>query len=155
MCWQYCFTELRNVLPIFSRLLHVAASVTTEMRLGEGRGGALRSPDITWCFVRGVAHIWSHAHMETGKNSALRDSSYWIAMIFHFRPYFASLRAFQVFNVTAVRRLFALDSEVWRRSWLFRRHFKTSKMKVQEIQWQVNSLHKEYTQRKEFIQGCW
>jgi len=134
MCWHHCFTELRNALPIFSRLFHVAASVETEMRLREGRGGALRSPDITWCFVRGVAHIWLHAHMETGKNSALRDSSYWIVTIFHFRPYFASLRVFQVFSATAVRRLrlFAVGSEVWRRIWPFRRHFNTSKMKVQE-----------------------
>jgi hypothetical protein len=155
MFWHHCFIELTNVLPIFSRLFHVAASVATEMGLGEGRGGALRSPNITWCFVRGVAHIWSHAQMETGKNSALRDSSYWIVMIFHFRPYFASLRAFQVFIATVVRRLrvFALDSEIWRRSWPFRRHFITSEMKVQEIKWQVNSLHKEYTHRKEFIEG--
>lgn len=92
--------------------------------------------------------------METGKNSALRDSSYWIVTIFHFRPYFASLGAFQVFNATAVRRwVFALNSEVWRRSWPFRRHFNTSKMKVQEILWQVISLHKEYTYRKEFVEG--
>jgi len=134
-CWHHCFTELGNVLSIFSRLFHVAASVATEMMLGEGRGGALSSPDITWCFVRGVAHIWLQAHMETGKNSALRDSSYWIVTIFHFRSYFASLRGFQVFNTTAVRRLrlFVVDSEVWHRSCPFRRHFDTSKMKVQEI----------------------
>jgi hypothetical protein len=110
-------------------------SFATETRLGGGRGGALRSPDITWCFVHGVAHIWSHAHLKAGKNSALRDSSYCIVTIFHFRPYFASLRVFQVFSATAVRKLrvFALDSEIWRRSWPFRRHFNTSEMKVQGI----------------------
>jgi GTP1/Obg family GTP-binding protein len=47
MCWHHCFTELRNVLLIFSRLFHVMVSFATETRLGGGRGGALRSPDIT------------------------------------------------------------------------------------------------------------
>jgi hypothetical protein len=86
LCWHHSFTELKNILPVCSRIFRLAASVGTEMRLGEGRGGTIRSPDITRCLVRGVAHIWVHAHIETGKNSALRDSSYWKMTIFHFRP---------------------------------------------------------------------